>query len=55
MHTILLREYVLLQRDSRVKKGWETLLSFFHHFKPRKVSINDGGSKSLIFILPTET
>lgn len=53
------RESVLLLKgfnsQERLGNVAVTLLRFLiDHFKPRKVSINDRGSESLIFILPSE-
>lgn len=46
-------EYVLLLKgiksQERLGNIAITLLRFFDHFKPRKVSINDGGSKVIDF------
>lgn len=33
---------------------WRNTAKVFDHFKARKVSINDGGGKTLIFILSSE-
>lgn len=57
-HNSTLRICITTKGIQESRKGGKhccNTAEFFHHFKPRKVSINDGGSESLIFILPSET